>query len=608
MSALLDRLHALRREGVAEAIDVALAEWVRTRDGRGDSAADGVALAACLASRAAGAGDVALDLAGVAGRAPWAEAADVVVPAIEPWVEMLRASPAVAVDPEGDVAPERSLVLRGTRLTLARFDAYETRIAAGLVSRAQAFAPIADVGAIDRTLARLFVEPVPTGAEAQRDAVRAAAGSRIVVISGGPGTGKTTTVVRILALLAMLADRPPRIRLAAPTGKGATRLGQAVGRGLDELREADIDRAVLEAIPVEGTTVHRLIGASPGGRPPRYGRDRRLTADIVVIDEASMLDLALMAQVLDALPDDARLILLGDRDQLASVEAGAVFGDVCAVADVEGSPLHGRLSTLTHSWRFREDGGIGKLAAAIRRGKVAEAMSAMRERDAEVGIEDGDDVRAPLRALLVEGYAAYVNSIVAGPVDEHGTLAALDAFDRFRVLCAVKDGPRGVVAVNRLAEDALANRLRIPRRSSWYAGRPVLVTRNDRSMRLVNGDVGVTVRVADEDRELSLRVAFRDGTGVRTVSTARLPEHETCWAMTVHKSQGSEFDRVGLVLPDLGPSGPSPVATRELVYTGVTRARSRVDLFATEAAFRTAVERPTVRTSGLREALARPRT
>jgi exodeoxyribonuclease V alpha subunit len=351
--------------------------------------------------------------------------------------------------------------------------------------------------------------------------------------------------------------------------------------------------------------VHRLIGAVPGGRLPRYGRERRRVADVVVIDEASMVDLALMARLLDALPETARLVLLGDRDQLASVEAGAVLGDVCAAADAPGSSLAGRVVYLTHSFRFSEEGGIGRLAAAIRAGRVEDALAALRAADPESELDEARELSAPLATVLQDGYRDYLDALSPDALDEAGAKAALDAFDRFRVLCAVKDGPRGVAAVNRRAEELFRGPLGIPRRGAWYRGRPVLVARNEPTLALSNGDVGVCVPVRGEDDAVDLRVAFRERhDDVRLLSPGRLPAHETCWAMTVHKSQGSELDRVALVLPDLVQGRPSPVATRELVYTGITRARSRVDVFAAEDALRSAVATPTRRASGLREALA----
>lgn len=601
MSTVLERLRTLRRAGTLEPMCVAFAEWVHRRDGRGGTTGDdagAVALAAALLAAAVEGGDVAIDLSTSAGRAPWPDdAPDLRAPALDAWLAALSSSPAVVADED---VPAEPMVLLGSRLSLARYVTYERRLAGELADRARALDADGGDERTEAALGAVFGADEPRGPGTQRAAAETAATGRFTVISGGPGTGKTTTVLRFLAVLcgrAGEAERPPRIRLAAPTGKAAARLAASIAEGRERLvHQGNVPAAWIEAVPRRAMTLHRLLGLRPGGDAPRYRRGRPLPADVVVVDEASMVDLALMTRLVDALPGTARLILLGDRDQLASVEAGAVLGDLCAAADEPASPLAGRIVHLTRSWRFRPDGGIGRLAAAVRGGDVEEAIAALAPAtvDPELRWLADEDPADALDARIAEGYEGYVRAVTASSCEPE---RALEAFERFRVLCAVRSGPRGVAGVNARAERVFADALDVPRRGGSYPGRPVLVTRNEPSVGLFNGDVGVTVRDVDNGR---LRVAFRDeGDGIRLLSPGRLPEHDTCWAMTVHKSQGSEFDAVVVVLPEAGAHGPSPVATRELLYTGVTRARLRADVVATRVALEAAIRTPTMRRGDL---------
>ena len=438
---------------------------------------------------------------------------------------------------------------------------------------------------------------------------------RLCVISGGPGTGKTTTVVRILALL--LGQRADlRIALAAPTGKAAARMEEAVRAAKARTPLAD---AVRERIPDEASTLHRLLGARPGRARFRHDAERPLPLDALVVDEASMIDLALMAKLVAALPPRARLVVLGDRDQLASVEAGAVLGDLCG--DVPGfsdgfrrhveritgdrlpaghasaSPLADAVVLLTRSHRFAAGSAIGRLAAAVNRGDAATVQAVLGDARSEgLGWRKGESATAHA-AGAVAAYAPYLAQVQSG-----AALAdAFAAFRRFRVLCAHRRGPWGVETMNRLVEEELRRRMLVEAGTAWYLGRPVLVTQNDYALGLYNGDVGLAVPDPDEDGRL--RVAFEvEGGGVRLLMPSRLPAHEPVWAMTVHKSQGSEFDRVLLVLPD----EDSPLMTRELVYTAITRARDGVEIAGDDTILLAAVERRLVRSSGLRDALWDP--
>src|SRR5690606_36009376 len=439
----------------------------------------------------------------------------------------------------------------------------------------------------------------------QKLACALAARGAFSIITVGPGTGKTTTVVRLLALLtgsAVEAGQPLRIHLAAPTGKAAARLTESIGGQIGSLQ---IDPAVRDQIPREVTTLHRLLGSLPDTRRFRHHAGNPLALDVLVVDEASMIDLEMMACLLDALPPRARLILLGDKDQLASVEAGAVLGDLCRDAEagryseetrrwleqasgqsIAGSGLepgddrHHRLAQQTvmlrHSHRFGADSGIGQLARAVNRADPAAARQILSDqrygdiRQYSIGSE-----RDPAWASLLlgsdglPGYASYLQQLqeqrpspkqsAEDPVWEDWARQVLQAFDRFQVLCALRRGPWGVEGLNQHIAGLLHRRGLLPEPSGWYEGRPVLVTRNDYSLGLMNGDIGIALRIREpalqpgEQERLMLRVAFarNDGSGgVRFVLPSRLTEVETVFAMTVHKSQGSEFAHALLVLPD----------------------------------------------------------
>jgi exodeoxyribonuclease V alpha subunit len=506
------------------------------------------------------------------------------------------------------------------RLYLHRYFDYERRLAARLLAAARRPLQAAAAGTAAR-LAELFPSrdgpapdvPAPDGPapDWQRVAAALALTRRLTVVSGGPGTGKTTTVVNVLACL--IEQQPGcRIALAAPTGKAAARMIEAVNA-----RASTLPEAVRRLLPVEARTVHRLLGVTPRGDGFRHHAGNRLPVDVLVVDEASMLDLALATQLLEAVPDDARIILLGDKDQLAAVEAGAVFAEasadpsldaatraeVAALCGVEASalqpaavqPPHALANTtvwFTETHRFAKDSGIGALAAAIRAGDPG-AVIALLDAGADGSVRRLDDDRG-LVAHVREGYAAYVDAVCTHAGDVSAVARALDGF---RVLCAVHEGPRGVQRLNQQCEQmmrsAVARQPSMPAGTpAWYPGRPVMVLRNDYIVKLFNGDVGITL--PDEDGVLQVYFAAPDDT-FRAVAPARLPEHETAFAITVHKAQGSEFDRVAVVLPE----HRSPVVTRELLYTGATRARREVTLCGSPAALERAVLTPTRRHSGL---------
>lgn len=579
-------------------------------------------LAAALASHATGEGHVCIDLRAIAGGAVL-ETPDrpaLSAPPLEPWLAALRRSPVV-----GEPGDFRPLVLDGAgRLYLHRYWDYEREVAEALLERAGAEADGIDETALRAGLDRLFAEAPEVAPDWQRIAAAVAALKRLCVISGGPGTGKTSTVIRILALLLEQAgDRPCHIALAAPTGKAAARMQEAIRRAREALA---VDEGIRARIPDRAATLHRLLGARPDSVYFRHDRRNPLPADVVVVDEASMVDLALMAKLMRALRPEARLILLGDKDQLASVEAGAVLGDICGgpggfsapfrarlesltgrrlnsgeegpPAAGEGGPLADSIVLLRHSYRFGADSGIGRLAGAVVAGDAARAGELLR-----AGVYP-DIVWSPLQdptlfgqaaaGRLVEGFGSYLRLLAEGAKPE----AVFQAFNRFRILCPHRAGAAGVSTLNPLVAAILDRAGLLEARHLWYPGRPVMITRNHYELHLFNGDLGIAM--PDPEAGGALRVFFEaEEGGLRRYSPARLPEHETCYALTVHKSQGSEFDEVLLLLP----AALSPVLTRELLYTALTRARSRVEIWGPDAVVREATARATRRSSGLRDTL-----
>ncbi len=560
--------------------------------------------AALRVSSAVGQGHICLDLSAESGEGE--ERAR--------FVDALRSSGVVGRP--GEFAP---LVIDDDRLYLYRYWKYETELAEKIIEKAGITYPV-DGLLLRDGIVRLFGSPVDGEADWQRVAAAAALRSGFTVISGGPGTGKTSTVVKIIALL---LEQPGgdglRVALTAPTGKAAARLKDAIrraGEGLAGLTP------VQGRIPDEVTTIHRLLGVIPGSNRFRYHRGNPLPHDVVVVDEASMVALPLMARLVEAMAPNARLILLGDRDQLASVEAGAVLGDICDAGDrplyspefrrfveettgermerdsaVEpSSPLADALVILRKNYRFGAGSGIGALSRAINGGDGDGALALLRDGGASgVTWRETPSVEALEQALAPEVISGYGDYLA-----KDDPAAVLSAFDRFRVLCAVREGRFGVAGLNGAIERILAARGIISPNRRWYRGRPVMVTVNDYALRLFNGDVGITL--PDPENPGSLAVFFPSATdGVRKVSPLRLPHHETVFAMTVHKSQGSEFERVLMVIPPV----ESPVLTRELLYTGITRARTAAGLWCGEAVFNASVVRRVERRSGLRKALAK---
>jgi len=501
---------------------------------------------------------------------------------LDATLRALRASVLVA---EGEGRTPLVLDARG-RLYLRRLWEDQRRLASALLERADAPEPVADRARLEASLARLF--PGTARGDRQRCAARTALLRRLCVISGGPGTGKTHVVARLLALQAEQAlargARAPRAILLAPTGKAAVRLESAVAGALGHL---ELPLPVRAALPTRAQTLHRGLGLRADGSA-RFGRGAPLPAETVIVDEASLVDLALMARLADALAPDAKLVLLGDRDQLASVEAGAVLADLCGSEDRDGTGpgLAGCIVTLRESWRYPEQSGIGRLARSANAGDAHAVLELIA--DPAVADVRACEPRAELRARALEGYR-YMQAT--------GAAERLEAFERFRVICAHARGARGVEGVGAAIERELALAGRIaPDASGLWEGRPIAITRNDSELGLYNGDVGLLANHEGALRAFFPAAARAEG---RWISPARLPAHGTAFAQTVHRSQGSEYAEVVVVLPEEA----SRVASRELLYTAITRARERVHLCASPEAIRHALARRSERSSGLAELL-----
>ncbi|MFV8833371.1 exodeoxyribonuclease V subunit alpha [Aquisalimonas sp. APHAB1-3] len=599
MSPFMERLRERTAAGQVQPLELALADWCLRHGGT-----EPVALAMVLASRAVHDGHSCLRLdtlePAIPGEGP-------LLPA-DAFMEALDASPLVGAP--GDATP---LVHDGRRLYLQRYWQYETRLAARLSHLlAQPPEPV-DTARLARD-GGLFdygwVAPGQT--HWQPVAAAAALRHRLTVISGGPGTGKTYTVLRLMRLLiesAAAQGRPaPAIRLAAPTGKAAARMLESVRAGLGSLPDAE---AVSALLPDRADTLHRLLGLTQASTQPRHHGDNPLPADAVIVDEASMVDLPMMAKLTEALPDHARLILLGDRYQLASVESGSVLAELCDAAGVNAfsadqyralgelmgddtqpttapSVLGDHVVTLRTSHRFHADSAIGRLAAAINAGDGHGALAVGTEPPPDLDLQLGATV--DVDHVVEQMAAAYLPLEHAADRD-----AALDALEAVRLLTATRVGPAGSEHLNQRIHERLASRQGRDPQQRWYHGRPVMVLQNDYRAGLFNGDTGVCLA----DGSGGLRVWFRTSEGARSLLPSALPGHETVYAMTIHKSQGSEFTRVTLLLPD----ADTPVLTRELLYTGITRAREQLTVVGPAAVFQAGIERRTRRESGLAERL-----
>lgn len=532
-------------------------------------------------------------------------------------MEKLQHSPLVRLVSDPSVVEEQAgqpLTLFAGRLYLSRYFRFEQQVACWLQQASLPIATSADIPELAQQLRQLFT-PQPE-VDWQAVAVATACDGRFTLISGGPGTGKTTTVTKLLALLVAQSEQPLLIRLAAPTGKAAARLTESIAKAKTDLA-GQVNASWLAGIPTQASTLHRLLGVIPSLPEFRHNGQNPLPLDVLVVDEASMIDLPMMARLLAALPPQARLILLGDKDQLASVEAGAVLGDICQFVaqgvssqqaqqlqqrtgyelqnyvQPAGHPLRDRLCLLRKSYRFAADSGIGKLAEAVNNGdvKAAHAVWAQDYRDIRL---HSDEQRLEMAiSVAAKGYHAYLAKL-AEPITSENAIDLLKAFNQIRLLCALHDGPWGINGINGMNQ-AIGQRLqaqgKLQMSGEWFAGRPVMIIENDYGLGLYNGDIGIA---ASDGERLRVWFVLPDGKA-HGFLPSRLPAHDTAWAMTVHKSQGSEFTHTLLLLPP----EVNPLLTRELLYTGITRAREQLDLFATPEVLALMVRKQTERYSGL---------
>lgn len=474
-------------------------------------------------------------------------------------------------------AAETPLVLSNNRLYLARYYHYEKRLAEKITEVA---AVSYSIDNIESLLNNWFSIPADIE-DHQRQAARVALTKGLCIISGGPGTGKTTTVVKIVTLLLAHFGPGLRIALSAPTGKAAMRLRESVASQIPLLT---VDDTIKDLLPREARTLHRLLGVRKYSPSFRYNANRPLPWDVVIVDEASMVDLALMSKLVDALAKGARLILLGDKDQLASVESGAVLSECIRV-------LSGNVVELRIAHRFNEE--ISRLARHINNG----------DGDSTLGMIEDKKVTSVVKAdpcwpdVCGDKYERYLKKVKDFDSDEK-LPALFQSLNSFRILCALKNGVLGVIGVNETIERILAARGYECGRAEWYSGRPVIVTRNDYNLGLYNGDIGICLPGSPGSRERFVWFEREDG-AFRRYPPAMLPSHETAWALTVHKSQGSEFKEVLVVLPETD----NQILSRELLYTAVTRAKEKVMIRSGASLCRQVVERLIDRQSGLADQL-----
>ncbi len=584
---MLDTLH---EQGLLSSIDCHLARMLGQRFGAGEDEQ----LLAALVSHSSQAGHSCLELGHFAQMDAGQEYAPVLArlgEASQPWQ---------AVGGPGEYLP---IIHDQGRYFLHRFWQYEQTIASFLQQRVAQDTLGVDAEQVRAGLNHYF--PGDTGEiDWQKVAAALAVLRPLTIISGGPGTGKTSTVAKVLAIIFSLTASPPRVAIAAPTGKAAMRLQESLQAARERLGVADI--------PTEASTIHRLLGVIPGSSTFRHHRGNPLAAEVIIIDEVSMIDVGLMAKLFAAIPAQARLILLGDKDQLASVKPGAVFADLCGagtvvafssamalrLADVCGTeiplaeksagPLTDSLVELQRSYRYPATSLLGQVAPLINKGEGKAAMGLMAG-DGDVRLCPLAQVEDELSVLVLRWYGAYLR--------EDDLPAIFTSLERFRILSATRQGRLGVARLNLFVERLLHTHGLLAQHEGQYHGRPIMVQRNDYALGLFNGDIGVVRQQEDG----ILMAVFPDGQGgFRSMPPARLPQHETVFAMTIHKSQGSEFDHLAMILPD---SGTQDFLTRELFYTGLTRARHSVTIFSKPSTLLSSVDKQVERMSGLGDKL-----
>lgn len=607
---LTDWFLALREAGELASIDIEFCRFLLNIDSQAE---EEVLLAACLTSAAYRDGNVCIQLQDYAGRKLFTEAPEELQktgPHIKKWIEKLNDSTLVGLP--GDFKP---LILDDQhRLYMHKLWHNEQKLVQQILAKVEAPAPEVDKDVLQDGLNRLFSNNEEINW--QQVAAVAAVFNTFTVISGGPGTGKTTTVVRLLALLleqGRSRGELPSIALAAPTGKAAARLENSI---LEAREQLQTDEEIKQTIPVECVTIHQLLGASRHTAHFRFNEDNPLPYDYVIIDEVSMVDQALMCKLMNAMLTKTRLLLLGDKDQLASVEAGSVLGDLCgdhnqnkfsremqsilqdlnihlpnsAVAKT-AQPLIDNIILLTKSYRFEAESGIGQLAKAVNRGQADEAWALVN-----------NDAYPEISATSPRQLSRFIEDLAQPVIQQFKKVQAagspsemLEHYRHDKILAAHRKGFRGVNFINSSIERMLKKRGFISPYEEWYEGRPVIINTNNYRLGLSNGDLGV----CGIDQNSDMKVFFENNDGLFAVSPARLPDYATAFALTVHKSQGSEFNNIYFVLPEQ----PSKILSRELIYTAISRARKQVRIFGPKQIFLDAVRHTAARKSGLKDYL-----
>lgn len=610
---LVQKLGQYEKAGLLQALDL---EFARILDISPTD--DGTALAAVLASYWFRQGNVCLDLAEFAGKKLFKEEQTnghnlplIKAPQLDEWTKQLKS--ASFIGKPGDFKP--LIFDEKNRLYLQKLWYNERLIGDKLLLKSSKWVKDINPGLLQQGLNRYFSSGDMFETNWQQVAAAKSVLKPFSVISGGPGTGKTTTVVRILALLveqSIAAGHKIEVALAAPTGKAAARLKESVQEQKKNLPAAE---EVREVIPEKAKTLHQLLGARRHTSAFKYHKDNQLPYDLVVVDEASMIDQSLMSKLIEALPDDVRLVLLGDKDQLASVEAGSVLGDICDFdenglsekmaaelstllpnasaipVDENPKPLTDNITLLTKSYRFDSQSGIAKLAKSINRGDAERALEVLNNPKADdVHLTAIPDQKALENLLKEKAVLSFKKILQSSSVKD-----AMDIFNRFRILSPHRKGPLGVEYLNNLVEKLLQGQGLVSKQRQWYAGRPVIINENDYTLKLYNGDTGICL----PDEKGELKVFFEHEQSLRAIAPARLPAHDTAHALTIHKSQGSEFDEVVLILP----ANHSKLLSRELLYTALSRARTKVTIAGSKAIFEAGIKAHFTRSSGLRDML-----
>jgi exodeoxyribonuclease V alpha subunit len=608
---MLTKLNKVRQQGMIRATDYYFARFMSQLE---DQPSDELTLAACMVSYETSHGHTCISLDHIAGKSIFNfsisnETLDVSAPSLTGWITKLRLCQAV-----GHPGDNKPLILDDdNRLYLGKFWQYESYLSQDLLRRShQVFFPASEKS---RSLLNQFFPNTDQLVDWQKLAAAIALLHRFSVISGGPGTGKTTTVTKILALIiALNQNHNFKIVLAAPTGKAAARLSESVRAAK---RSLNCQQSIIDAVPEDSITIHRLLGQRPFQQTFRFHQNNQLALDLLVVDEASMIDLSLMNHLVQALPAHASLILLGDKDQLTSVEAGNVLADICPPQSIDcystaqldylkkvtpslvltpspvQSQIQDSIAVLKKSYRFSNESGIKLLSHAINHGKASQAITFLndsRYNDIDFYSGNSNDRMQSLLTLTARHYSQYLNA--------PDIATAMQQFQQFRLLCAVKQGDAGVYEINRLIEQKLRQQRHISVTNRWYLGRPIIINENDYSLNIFNGDVGLLWPAKESDNQLRAYFLTQDNQ-LKKCLPNRLPAHETAYAMTIHKSQGSEFKHTAVILPD----NDSSLLSRELVYTAITRAKNQLSLFSSEKILNHAIRRQSLRQSGLQAKL-----